>query len=74
MGCIHYGVLETEAAFAVPAKSGGLFLAGAFALPGTDGWSAWNELDMARAGPCPLLPASAPSPSHRAAGPCAFRA
>jgi len=49
LGCIHYGVLETEAAFNIPPTSGGIAFFGTYIYgptnsPGFD--PSWNEIDQ----------------------------
>jgi hypothetical protein len=44
-GCIQYGVLELEAAFAMPANAGGFYFTATYVVYGAaDG--AWNEIDI----------------------------
>jgi len=45
LGCIHYGVLEIEAAFNIPPANGGVFFAGTYMYGGATDPS-WNEIDQ----------------------------
>ena len=44
-GCIQYGVLELEAAFAMPANAGAFYFTALYIVNGASD-PAWNELDM----------------------------
>lgn len=44
-GCIHYGVLETEAAFNIPPSNGGVAFFGTYMYAGSPDPS-WNEIDQ----------------------------
>ena len=46
LGCIQYGVLETEAAFNIPAASGGVNFFGTYMYGGTGYDPSWNEVDQ----------------------------
>jgi len=47
LGCIQYGVLETEAAFNIPAGNGGVFFAGTYIYSSSNGLDpSWNEVDQ----------------------------